>query len=250
MSGHSKWSQIKRKKGIKDAARGKLFSKISQLITLAVNSGGGIADPEKNSKLRLAIERAKSAGMPKENIVKAIERAKGKEGRSLKEAVYEGFAPHSVALIITAATNNPNRTFAEIRAVLEKHGGKLGSSNSIMHLFKKCGLVVFDKNAVTEEQVLLFADKIQAEDIEEDESFWTVYIPFEKIGTLSENLGQIKSAKSDIFYRPLSLVSISDENNAKNIIALVEALEDLDDVNNVYANFDIPESFLKNLKSE
>ncbi|EKE13824.1 MAG: hypothetical protein ACD_12C00801G0002 [uncultured bacterium] len=239
MSGHSKWSQIKRKKGIKDAARGKLFSKISQVITIAITSNGGITDPLKNARLRLAIEKAKEIGMPKENILRAIQKAQDKEGQNLKEVIYEGFSSQGVALLIVGATDNTNRMLSEVRKTLEKHKGKLGASNSITHFFKKCAIVIFDKTVNQENQIFEFVDKIKAEDIEENENSYTLYTPFEKIGLIQELLGDLKTSTIDIYYRPISQIPLQNKQEALDLINLIEALEELGDVNKVYANFDI-----------
>lgn len=243
MAGHSKWAQIKRKKEAKDKEKGKIFSKLSRLIVLAVKEGGGIDDPEKNVKLRLAIEKAKEYNMPKENILRAIERAKGSEGQGLQEIIYEGFAPFGVSLIILTATDNSKRTLSEIRRVLEEHGGKLGSMGSTQFLFQRCGLVIFSRQN-SEEKIWQFAEKISALDIEEDKESFLVYIPFENIGRTKEFLGDLKPQSIEIDYRPLSTVKVEDKEKATQILKLIEALESLDDVQRVFANFDIPQNFL------
>lgn len=245
MSGHSKWSQIKRKKEAKDKEKGKMFSKISRLITIAVKEGGGIEDPEKNFKLRLAIAKAKEFNMPKENILRAIDRAKKEGGGGLKEVIYEAFTPEGVSLIILASTDNPNRTLTEIRTVLSHQGGKLGESGSTSFLFDRCGLVVLDKPQVTQEEALNFAEKIGALDMEEDQSSFFIYLPFDKLGYVNNFLGSLKAKSIEIDYRPKSLVKINEKETAKKVLTLIEALEELDDVERVFANFDIPDEFLK-----
>jgi YebC/PmpR family DNA-binding regulatory protein len=244
MSGHSKWSQIKRKKGIKDEQKGRMFSKLSRLITLAVKEGGGIVDPEKNVKLRLAVEKAKNYNLPKENIQRAIEKAKNPENLELKEVIYEGFAPGGVSLIILTTTDNPNRTLSEVRKILEQGGGKLGSPGVTSFLFDKCGLAVFDKNLTSEKEILDFAEKIEALDIEEEEDLFFLYVPFEKIGQVKKSLGEIKARSIEIDYHPRSLVGVKDQKTAQKILSLVEALEEHSDVHKVWANFDIPDKFL------
>lgn len=235
MSGHSKWSTIKRKKGIADQKRGQIFSKMSRLITLAVIEGGGIGDPEKNVKLRLAIERARAENMPKENISRAIEKAIGGAGDNVKEVVYEAFGPGGVSLIIAAATDNPNRTHSEIKKVLEKMGGKMGTPNAVAHLFDKCGVVVFEKRLSDESAVFEFADSCGAYDIEENETSYVVYIPFEKLGLVSRQLQGLKPSTIDVFYRSKAVLSTSPKDNIK-VSELIEALQDLDDVDKVYSN--------------
>ena len=241
MSGHSKWSQIKRKKGIADQKRGQLFSKLSRVITLSVREGRGITDPENNLKLRLAVERARAENMPKENIERAIEKARGAADENYKEVVYEAFGPKGVQFIITAATDNPNRTHSSIKNVLEKMGGKMGRPNSVAYLFDKCGVVVFNKGEVDETAVFSFSDEIGALDIDEEESQYVVYIPFEKFGQVSSHLSGLTTSTIDIFFKPKSTISIS-EQELISIHNLIEALEDLDDVDNVYSNYHIIEA--------
>jgi len=238
MSGHSKWSQIKRKKEIKDAQKGQAFSKLSRLITLAVKEGGGITDPEKNFKLRLAINKAKEYNVPKENIQRAIEKARGMAETALKEVVYEAFAPGGVSLIILATTDNPNRTLSEIRKVLELYGGKLGSSGSVLYNFEKVGMVVFKKQILNEEQLLQLVEILKAKDIESGESDYVLYLPFEELGHAEKRIGQDfpKPTAVDIFYRPLSTVEITNKETADKISTLVKALEELEDVHKVYDN--------------
>src|SRR3990167_11458648 len=184
MSGHSKWSQIKRQKGINDQKRGQIFSKLSRLITLAVKEGGGITDPSNNLRLRLAVERAKVENMPRENVMRAIEKAKGEGGAGLKEIIYEAFAPKGVHLLIKVLSDNPNRTHSEVKNLIERLGGKLGTPNSVANLFKLCGVVVFDKSKNDETAIFAFADKLASFDIEEDDQDFVVYITFEQIGAV------------------------------------------------------------------
>lgn len=236
MSGHSKWSQIKHKKGIKDQQKGKIFSKMARMITLAVKESGGIGDPDKNIKLRLAMEMAKTYNLPKENISRAIEKGLGQEASHLKEVSFEGFGPGGSALIILATTDNPNRTLAEVRGVLEKNGGKLGATHSTAYLFDRCGIIVLEKSTVTEGQVLHLAAKAEAKDIEADESSFSLTIPFEKLGSVKDLLGDLKASKVDIDYRPLSTTPITRKQDEDNLAKLIEALEELDDVHRVYTN--------------
>lgn len=239
MSGHSKWSQIKRKKGIKDVQKGQIFTKMSKLITLAVKEGGGIADPEKNFKLRLAVERAKGENMPKDSISRAIEKATGADSPNLKEVIYEGFAAGGVALLIRAATDNSNRTHSEVKNTLEKHGGKFGNVNSVAYLFEKCGLVSFDRLAVPEDKVFEFADRTKALDIDTTDDSYNVYIPFEKLGHVAEFAAGISPKSVEIDYRPKTTVFLDSGEGSQKIVALCHALEELDDVDRVFANFEI-----------
>lgn len=245
MSGHSKWSQIKRKKGIKDVQKGQIFTKMSKLITLAVKEGGGITDSDKNVKLRLAIDRARAENMPKDTIERAIEKAKGGGEANLKEVIYEGFGPGGVAFLVSCLTDNPNRTHSEVKNTFEKNAGKIGAAHSVSYLFQKCGLVLFEKSENNEDNIMEFADKMDEIDVTEDDKTYTVYVPFEKTGHVGEFLGELKASKIDIDYRPLSAVKIIQADEAKKILRLVMVLEDLEDVHKVYSNFDIPEEFME-----
>jgi YebC/PmpR family DNA-binding regulatory protein len=235
MAGHSKWANIKRKKEAQDKIRGNLFSKLSRIITLAVIEGGGITDPQHNVKLRVAIEKAKEANMPKDKIEKAIERGAGPNKDQLKEIVYEGFAPHGVSLIIVASTDNPNRTLTEVRLVLEKSGGKIGGQGSVSYLFEKCGLVVIDKQNIAEEEVFRLADEIGALDLETDDEVYLIYIPFEQIGKVKSIFGNYQIKEMETIYRPVVKVNI-DEEKRKIIENLITNLEALDDVHQVFSN--------------
>lgn len=250
MSGHSKWSKIKHQKQTKDKQRGMMFSKLSRLITLATIEGGGIGDPGNNIRLRLAIEKAKHFNMPKENIQRAIENALSPGKNQIKEIVYEGFGPGGIALIIVTATDNPNRTSSEIRNMLERHEGKLGSPGSVLYLFQKCAVVSLSKTSVNEEQMLAFAQKIDAFDIVQNEDDFDVFFPFENIGKVKEALKNISADPPDIDYKPLSFVHIEDFQIAKKIITLIDVLEELDDVQKAYANFDISHELIAALGEE
>ncbi len=247
MAGHSKWAQIKRKKQAKDQKRGKLFSKLSREITLAVIQGGGIPDPEKNVRLRMAVEKAKSFRMPKENIERAIKRALGGEKEALKEYFYEGFGPKGTAFIIHVMTDNNNRSINEVRQVLERAGGKLAVQGAVEHLFKRCGSVSIEKSRVEEEKVFEFSEKVKAFDIEEDSEYYFVYFPFENLGEAKKVLEEmgIEDVHPELDYKPLTTVKIEDPVEAKKILELAEELEGLEDVQKVFGNFDIDEEVLK-----
>jgi len=239
MSGHSKWANIKRKKEAADKKRGQIFSKLSRMITLAVIAGGGVTDPERNVKLRLAVEKAKEANMPKENIFRAIERAKKPEGPVLKEVVYEAFGSEGVGLIIEGASDNPNRTLGEVKNVLARFGAKLATPGAVSYLFKRCGLVIIKKEKVNEEKIFEFGEALSAFDIDQDNEVFYLYFPFENLGKLKEVLGDLKPDAIEIDYKPSSLISLSDKQKTKKILDLVEALENLDDIQKVYFNCDI-----------
>jgi len=236
MSGHSKWANIKRKKQANDLIKGNVFSKMSRLVTLAVLESGGITDPENNVKLRLAIDKAKQVNMPKENIKKAIEKGSGPDRVTLKEIVYEGFAPNGVALLILTTTDNSNRTLTEIKNILEKKHGNLGNQGSVSYLFKKCAYVSFMKKDSEEEKVFLLAQDLNAFDIDQDETHFFVFFPFENFGKLKDHLAQLKYEQAEIDYLPSAKVTIEDQQKVNQILSLVEDLEALDDVHKVFTN--------------
>ena len=244
MSGHSKWSQIKRKKQAKDQLKGSLFSKISREITLAVVQGRGIVDPDLNLKLRMVIEKAKRFNMPKSSIDKAIKRGVGPEKDRLKEIIYEGFVSDGISLIIVTATDNNNRTYNSIRQTLNKYGGKLADQGSVSYMFKKCGLIVFEKAKVMENQVFSLSEKIVAFDIEQDKDHYYLYFPFENIGKVSDINKDVQMSVPEIDYKPQNTILVNDQVKAKKILSLIEALEELDDVQQVFSNFDIPEDMV------
>lgn len=236
MSGHSKWSKIKRDKGVKDKQKSGIFSKLARIITLAVLEGGGITDPENNIKLRLAIEKAKSLNFPKENILRAIEKAAGPNSQNLKEVIYEGFGPGGVLLVIQATTDNQNRTLTEVRNTLDMNNGKLGIQGSVMYLFKKCGLAVFSTGGVNEQEILAFVERIGAFDFDKDDEHYYVYFPYQSLSNIKNLLGEIKTENIEIDYKPTTEIELEDENVVKSILDLKAALEDLDDVHKVYIN--------------
>ena len=192
MSGHSKWSNIKRKKEANDKIKGNIFSKVTRLITLAVIEGGGITDPDNNVHLRLAVEKAHAANMPKENIKRAIEKGVGPDRSQIKEIAYEGFGPYGVSLIILAATDNQNRTLSEVRNILEKYQGKLASAGSVSYQFKKCGLITFDKGTVSQDKILAIGDQLKAFDIEETDDRFYLYFPYSELGHIKNLVKDIK----------------------------------------------------------
>ncbi len=234
MSGHSKWSTIKRKKQANDQKRSGVFAKMSRLITVAVHEGGGIADPEKNFQLRLAIDRAKYVNMPKDTIQRAIDKATGGEGALIKEIVYEGFGPNGVAMLISTTTDNSNRTVADLKNVVERNGGKMASQNAVSYLFTKCGVVEFDKSAMVEGDMFTFTDAISAIDVEETDTQYIIFIPFESIGHV-KNLTSVLPTSIDIYFKPQTTVELTPDQHEK-LDTLIEKIEDLDDTQNVYTN--------------
>lgn len=247
MAGHSHWAQIKRKKSAQDAKRGQLFTKLVREIIVAVRQGGG-GDPDLNPRLRAAIQAARAVNMPKENIERAIKKALGlEEGTQYEEVIFEGYGPGGVAILVNAITDNRKRTVSEVRHLFNKYGGNLGEPGTVAWLFVQKGLIVVPKKE--EEKVLEIAIENGAEDIKEYESeIEVIFSPkdFEKMKEALEKEGiDILSAK--ITMVPKTLVPISDEGTAQSLLKLLEALEDLDDVQQVYANFDIPENIMESL---
>lgn len=247
MSGHSKWANIKHQKQVNDLVRGNLFAKLSRLITLAVVEGGGIEEPENNVKLRLAIEKARDSNMPNENIKRAIDKGTGPNKIQIKEVIYEAFAPPngSILLIIIATTDNSNRTTSEIRNILEKYNAKLGNQGSVLYLFHKCGLIVFNKSVVNEDNIFILSDSFKALDIDQDATHYYMYIPFEYMGRIKEITNNIPYVSAELDFKPQSVVPVSGENESKKLLELIEALEAHDDIHKVFGNFDIPDEYLK-----
>lgn len=236
MSGHSKWANIKRKKEINDKAKGTNFAKLSRLISTAVAEGGGVTNPESNIKLRLFIDKAKEANMPKDTIARAVEKGIGVDKNQYSHVTYEAFGPSGSSFLIFATTNNHNRTSNEMKNILDMNSAKLGSPGSVSYLFQHCGIVMFDARQSREEQVLQFAEKINAIDIENSDGTYFIYFDGNQIVNLQDNLDgltPLESAKT--LYRPLSSISVNSADSEK-ISQLIEALENMDDVHEVYTN--------------
>ncbi len=246
MAGHSHWAQIKHKKAKVDAQRGKLFSKLIREIIVATRLGG--PNPEFNPRLRTAIEQAKRANMPWENIERAIKKGAGEiEGEQFEEVIYEGYAPGGVAVMVMATTDNRNRTTSEIRHVFTKHGGNLGSSGCVSYLFERKGYIEVPADRVGEEDLLEKAIEAGAEDVQPGEEVHIIYTVPEELYEVKENLEKlgVPVEKAQITWKPISTVQISDEETAQKVVKLLNALEDLDDVQQVIANFEIPEEILR-----
>ncbi len=245
MSGHSKWASIKHKKAIVDSRRGAQFSKLTRAITVAARDGGG--DPDGNPALDLAIRKAKEASMPKDNIERAIAKGSGVGGEAdaIERVLYEGYGPGGVAVLIEALTENRNRTSADVRHAFSKHGGSLGEPGSVAYLFDKKGTIVIDAEHYSEDE-LMVAVEAGAEDISTDEGVFEVITEpanFTVVRKALEEAGvEIQSA--EMAYRPSSLVPI-DEGQAGKLMGLVDTLEELDDVDAVNANFDVPAEVLE-----
>lgn len=250
MSGHSKWATIKRAKGANDAKRGTLFTKLSKAITIAVQQGGGIADPDSNFRLRLAIESARSANMPKDNIERAITRASGKQGAQLEEATYEGFGPGGFSVVVEALTDNILRTVGEVKMTFNKGGGSMGAQGSVMYQFEKKGIVTVEKNGKSLDDIFMIAADNGADDIEDADSEVLLYTKPEDVAKVRDALsGAGLSVKSsELTLKPIVINEITDKVAAEKAIAFIERMEDLDDVQKVYANFDIPMDVIEDSK--
>ena len=247
MSGHSKWSTIKRKKGAADAKRGKIFTKIIKEITLAARLGGG--DPDGNARLRTAILAAKMENMPKDNIERAIKKGTGEGGTVVYEEVtYEGYGPGGVAVFVEVMTDNRNRTVAEIRHIFSKHGGNLAENGAVSWIFAKKGSILIDKKTVEEDKLMEVALDAGAEDIREEENeFELITSPgaFDAVRKALEDAG-IKYLEAKVGMIPQNTVKL-DGDKAVSMLKLMEKMEDNDDVQNVYANFDIPDAIMEKL---
>ncbi len=247
MSGHSKWSTIKRKKGALDAKRGKIFTKLIKEITVAARMGGG--DPESNPRLRSAIAAAKAENMPKDNIERAIKKGTGElEGTQYEELTYEGYGPGGVAVLVEVLTDNKNRSIAEIRHIFSKHGGNLGENGCVSWMFDKKGLLVFSKDQVSEDDVMTVALEAGADDIKETEKEYEVIVDpseFETVKEAFEKAG-IPYLVAEISMIPQNTIALEGKD-AEKMLKLMDALEDSDDVQNAYANFDISETIMETL---
>jgi len=247
VSGHSKWSSIKHKKGAADAKRGKLFSKLSRAIIVAAKEGG--PDPGGNLALQNAIEKAKSYSMPKDNIERAIAKGSGADAdaEQFETVVYEGYGPEGVAVIAEALTDNRNRTAADVRHVFSKNDGNLGTSGAVLWLFERRGVVLVAADGVDEDELMLAAADGGADDVELDGSSFQITCAPEALAAVREAVeaAGFPVESVELTMIPKTTVEVGDENAAKKILRLIDALEDNDDVQEVYANFDIPERVLE-----
>lgn len=250
MSGHSKWSTIKRKKGKADAQRAKIFTKIIREIVVAAKEGGG--DEDSNPALRTAIQNANDNNMPKHNIEKAVKRGTGElPGVTYEACAFEGYAPGGVAVFVTCLSDNKNRTSAEVRHLFTKYGGHLGEPHSVSYLFKKKGVIVIAKSQADEEQIYEIALENGAEDIESDEDVYELIAPVENFETLHKEIVKegIECREAAISLIPNTTVKL-DRNHAVSVLKLINSLEDQDDVQRVSANFDIPDEILNEVEEE
>ena len=250
MSGHSKWSSIKHKKGAADAKRGQLFTKLSRAIIVAAKDGG--PDPANNLALQNAIEKARSYSMPKDNIERAIAKGSGQDAdaNAFETIVYEGYAPGGVAVIVEALTDNRNRTASDVRHVFAKNDGSLGESGSVAWLFERRAVILVD-GATDEDELTLAAAGGGADDVERDGSSWQVTAAPEQLSAVREAIeaAGFTVENAELTMVPKTTIEVEEESQAKKILRLVDALEENDDVQEVYANFDIPERVLEEVAS-
>jgi len=248
MAGHSKFKNIMHRKGRQDAARSKMFSKLSKEITVAAKMGD--PDPETNPRLRLAVQNAKAQSMPKDNIQRAINKSQSGEGDNYEEVRYEGYGPAGVAVVVEALTDNRNRSASNIRSYFTKCGGSLGETGSVSFMFDRVGEIVYKPEAGEADAVLEAAIEAGAEDVQSDESGHTIYTAFEDLndvsGALENALGEADSTR--IIWKPQTLTPV-DADKAQTLMKLIDMLEDDDDVQNVYSNFDVDEETMAALAS-
>lgn len=241
MSGHSKWSTIKRQKGAKDNARGALFTKLGNNIAVAARAG---ADPDMNFSLRLAVDRAKASNMPVANIQRSIDRGSGKlGGEQIQEVLYEGYGPGGTAIIVEAATDNINRTYPEVRLAFSKHGGNIAEKGAVAFQFEHKGMI---RVKGTGDDLMLTALDAGAEDVQEEGDESVIYTDAKELAKVRDALkaAELEITEAELTYVPTNTVQISDEATAGKVMRLMDALDEIDDVTNTHVNFDIPEEFL------
>lgn len=240
MSGHSKWSTIKRQKGATDAKRGKIFTKISNAITIAVKQGGGISDPDSNPKLRLAIETARANNMPKDNIERAIKKATDKGAGDLTELTYEGFAPGGVSVMVEAVTDNPNRTTSEVKNLFSKSGASFAGPGAVAYQFEQVGEIIVLKNNKSFDDIFIQAAELGAVDVDDGEEEVIVYTKLSDISKVKEGLVGLGLSVTDanLTRKPNRKVEVENKEKEK-ILNFLSSLEDMDDVQNVYSNISV-----------
>lgn len=245
MSGHSKWANIKARKGSQDAKRGNMFTKIAKEIIIAARLGG--PDPDGNPRLRAAIQSGRAINMPNDNIKRAIARGTGAEaGETIDEVIYEGFGPQGVAILVEATTDNRNRTTGEIRHIFSKYGGNMGVQGSVARIFERKGRILIPGENLTEEKIFEVAIEAGADDIQGEEGEFVVYTSFESMHQVSDALQKAGLPVSSVkaVYEPSTTVKLAGDQT-RGLLKLVDALEDNDDVANVWANFDIDDKDLE-----
>lgn len=249
MAGHSHWASIKHKKGAVDAKKGKMFSKVSRMITVAVRRGGG--DPDMNPRLQLAISKARAVNMPKENIERAVQKGTGGGAASeLFECLYEGYGPHGIALLVEILTDNKNRTAPEIRKIFERFGGNMGESGCVSWMFEKKGLILVSSNQLNEDEFMMLVLDSGAEDLQRVGDIFQVICPQAALDTVKKTIESknIKIETSEISWIPKNNIDL-DETTGRKVLGIMEALEDHDDVQNVYSNFNLPQALLEEMQS-
>ena len=249
MAGHNKWSKVKHIKGAADAKRSKLFSKLAKEITIAARDGGG--DPDLNARLRQAVTNAKKQSLPGNTIERAIKKGTGEiEGVSYEEACYEGFGAGGIALIVEVITDNKNRSFADLRTLFSKNNGNLGGPGSVSHMFDRKGEIKLSEESSDEEEVMLLAIEAGAEDVVNDDELYYVITANDKLSmvanVISASGAQIESQK--LIYVPKTTESVRDLSTARQVLRLFAALDDYDDTQNVYGNFDITEQLMETIE--
>lgn len=248
MSGHSKWSTIKHKKAAVDAKRGKIFTRLAKELTVAAREGGG--DPEFNNRLALAIDKAKAANMPKDNIDRAIKRGTGEiEGMEYSEVLYEAYAPHGIGVIVEAVTDNKNRAVAELRHALNKNGGSMAESGSVAWQFTRKGYIAISQE-VDQDELFLIAADAGAEDIQFSEDVTEIYVDLDYFQAVQQAIrdGGIKLDEANMIYDPNNPVEL-DKAQTMQVMRVIEALEDLDDVQNVYSALDISDEAIAEMEA-
>ena len=249
MAGHSKWANIKHRKAAQDAKRNKIFTRLIKEITVAARLGGG--DPEANPRLRQAVDKALGSNMPKDNIDRAIKRGTGElEGVSYDEVTYEGYAPGGVAVMVECMTDNKNRTVSEIRHAFSKNGGNLGEDGSAAYIFQKTGMLIFDASAVDEDALMEAAMEAGADDIQTEDGQHVIYTDPQDFEEVKRGLHEqgFEPEVAEVTMKPDTTVRVEDQQ-AEKVIKLLEVLEDHDDVQNVYANYDIPDEVLERVSA-
>ncbi|MEX2100300.1 MAG: YebC/PmpR family DNA-binding transcriptional regulator [Acidimicrobiia bacterium] len=248
MSGHSKWHSIKHAKGAADAARGKAFARLARQIEVAARDGGGDADA--NPTLRTMVQKARDASMPKDNIERAIKRGTGElEGVTYENITYEGYATNGVAVYVEVLTDNRNRAGSEIKNVFTRNGGSLAEPGAVAWQFERKGVILLDKSVASEDDLMLAALDAGAEDIQDLGDSWQVITPPSDLHTVRDALeaGGLAVTSADLTMQPTTAVALDETSKAKSVLRVIDALEEHDDVQNVYANFDIPDDVLQSV---
>ena len=247
MAGHSKWANIQHRKGRQDAVRSKLFSKISKEITVAAKMGD--PDVDKNPRLRLAVKEARSNSVPKDVIERAIKKSQASDNTSYEDIRYEGYASGGVAIIVEALTDNRNRTASNVRSLFVKYGGNLGETGSVSFMFNNIGQIIYNKNIKSDEDIFEIAIDVGADDVNSDENNHEIFTSVNEFNNVREKLEKLLGMpeQAEIIWQPANFVKIDDENKASSILKLLETLDNCDDVQGVYSNFDIDDEIINKI---